>query len=116
MKITREIAENIILDWNKNNISREEKAEFVKKYREKYKLSQREFAKRFGVPHTTTYYWENPEKMNANYKDEEKNLTKFLKTLENITNPDISLLKQINKIEIEINRLKDIISRKKIND
>jgi len=115
MEVSREIVENVILDFKKKDIPKQERAKLLKAYREKYKLTQRAFEEITGISKGTLHDWENPEIRDNRYSNEDKKLGSLLTSLENITNPDIKLEKVILKIEREIFRLKDIIQRKNVN-
>jgi len=115
MEISKEIIENIFLDWKKKDIPKQVRAELLKAYREKYKLTQRKFEEVTGISKGTLHDWENPEVRDNRYNNEEKKLKSVYQTLSNIKDLELNEEKYINKIEIEINRLREIIRIKFIN-
>jgi hypothetical protein len=52
-KYSEEFQENIIFDLKKKDISLEEKSRFYNEYIKEHRISQREFGRRFNIPHST---------------------------------------------------------------
>ena len=115
MEVSNEIIENVIIDFSKKDIPKEEKAELIKRYMKENNLSERKLSAITGIPRATINDWKNPETRDNRYSNEEKKLGCLLSSLKNISSPDLKLENVLYKIEIELNRLKDLITRKKIH-
>lgn len=51
------LIQNTLLDFQKKNLSLEQKSEVLKSLIKKYGVSQREIARRFNIPHSTVHDW-----------------------------------------------------------
>jgi hypothetical protein len=57
MELNDDFVYNIFCDFKKKNIDQIEKAKLIKTYIEEKGISQREFARQFGIPHSTVQDW-----------------------------------------------------------
>jgi transposase-like protein len=57
MNINNDLAENILLDWKKKNISPEDKSLFINELLKEKKISMRELARQLNIPHSTLQDW-----------------------------------------------------------
>lgn len=62
MNISDELFFNIVKDWEKRNISSEEKGLLIKQFMVERKLTLRGLSKTLGIPHTTIHHWLNGRK------------------------------------------------------
>jgi transcriptional regulator with XRE-family HTH domain len=69
MKISDELFFNIVKDWEKKDVSTEEKGRLIKAYLKEKKISQRELAKQLNIPHSTVHDWVSGRQMVKYYKD-----------------------------------------------
>ena len=104
------LVHNYIMDLKKKDIDRYERAEIMKEYIEKEKISQREFGRRFNIPKSTVEDWLLVTKIS---KEEYKEV----KTKNNLTDSDMYRLlrkskkktareiKEIPGIDIELGKL-----------
>ena len=57
MEINDNIAKNIIFDFRKTEVSLEDKSKFINDYINEHGITQREFSRRFNIPHSTVQDW-----------------------------------------------------------
>lgn len=115
MNISEDLFFNIVKDWEKKDISSEEKGRFVKEYIEENKISEREFARRIGIPKSTINDWITNRQIKK-YYDSKKNevyatadkLLVLLKKTGSSKSFDDKTLRKIRELKSEIEKL-DVI-------
>lgn len=103
MEVSNVIAENILLDWKKKDISPEDKSKFIFAYLKEEKISMRELGRRLGISHSTLQDWISMRQINIEKKNQRK---------------ENNIVQLINKLLILIKNNKDIDdkTRKKIRE
>lgn len=72
MIVSDDLFFNVVKDWEKRDISSEEKGRFVSAFLEEKKISMREFSRRTGIPKSTIQDWVSNRQMKK-YAESKKN-------------------------------------------
>jgi len=88
MKISDELFFNIVKDWEKKEVTTEEKGKLISIYLKEKKISQRELAKQLNIPHSTLHDWVSGRQMDKYYKN------------------------KLNEVDVLLDRLLYVLSRK----
>lgn len=78
MIVSDDLFFNIVKDWEKKDISTEEKGRFIKVFLEENKISQRNLAKKLNIPYSTLNDWVTGRQMKKYYASKDKNEVNYL--------------------------------------
>lgn len=104
------LVHNFIMDLKKKNIDRYERAEIIKDYIKKEKISQREFGRIFDIPKSTVEDWLLITKLPKEEYEEVKtqnnlNDTDMYRLLRNNRKKSKQEIKEIPRIDVELQKL-----------
>ena len=97
-EIINKLAYNLIMELKKKEFDKTERKNILQSYMDANKLSLREIARNHNIPHTTLFYWLNPERKIAaverDYKIPKGTLLSQLKILDKTTSDYCEKLKK----------------------
>lgn len=81
--VSEDLFFNVVKDWEKRDVSSDDKAKFLNSYLSEFKISQRELARRLGIPFSTLHDWLSGRQKEKYYALKEKN--EFFRDLSNVS-------------------------------
>lgn len=112
MNVSEDLFFNIVKDWEKRDITSEEKGRFVSAYLEENKISQREFSRRTGIPKSTIQDWVSNRQMKKYYENKRNEIISLADRLIFLLNKknllDDKTKKKIRELKSELDKF-DVI-------